>query len=106
MTSCCGCSSPGWRPPQWAGSTPGRTARCRTARTSCSRWCCWGWSSRSCWPWSATPLARAFGLGAALAIVRFRTPVKDARDAVFLFLSVAIGMASGSGCSTSPCRRP
>ncbi|MCB9696288.1 MAG: DUF4956 domain-containing protein [Alphaproteobacteria bacterium] len=42
-------------------------------------------------------LARAFGLGAALAIVRFRTPVKDARDAVFLFLSVAIGMASGSG---------
>lgn len=42
-------------------------------------------------------LARAFGLAAALAVVRFRTPVKDARDAVFLFFGVAIGMASGSG---------
>lgn len=42
-------------------------------------------------------LARAFGLGAALAIVRFRTPVKDSRDAVFLFLSVAVGMAAGTG---------
>lgn len=42
-------------------------------------------------------VARAFGLGAALAIVRFRTPVKDARDAVFLFLAVAAGMASGVG---------
>jgi hypothetical protein len=42
-------------------------------------------------------LARAFGLGAALAIVRFRTPVKDARDAMFLFLAVAAGMASGVG---------
>lgn len=42
-------------------------------------------------------LARAFGLGAALAIVRFRTPVKDARDTVFLFLAVAAGMAAGAG---------
>jgi hypothetical protein len=42
-------------------------------------------------------LARAFGLGAALAIVRFRTPIKDARDTVFLFLAVAVGMASGAG---------
>ncbi|MEQ1504026.1 MAG: DUF4956 domain-containing protein [Myxococcota bacterium] len=42
-------------------------------------------------------LARAFGLGAALAIVRFRTPIKDARDTVFLFLSVAVGMAAGTG---------
>jgi uncharacterized membrane protein YhiD involved in acid resistance len=42
-------------------------------------------------------LARAFGLAAALAIVRFRTPVKDARDTVFLFMSVAIGMAAGAG---------
>lgn len=42
-------------------------------------------------------LARAFGLGAALAIVRFRTPVKDSRDTTFLFLSVAIGMAAGAG---------
>jgi hypothetical protein len=42
-------------------------------------------------------LARAFGLGAALAMVRFRTPVKDARDTVFLFLSVAAGMSAGAG---------
>lgn len=42
-------------------------------------------------------LARAFGLGAALAIVRFRTPIKDSKDAVFLFLSVAVGMAAGTG---------
>ena len=42
-------------------------------------------------------LARAFGLAAALAIVRFRTPVKDARDTTFLFLAVAIGMAAGAG---------
>ncbi|MBA2321920.1 MAG: DUF4956 domain-containing protein [Deltaproteobacteria bacterium] len=42
-------------------------------------------------------LARAFGLAAALAVVRFRTPVKDARDAVFLFGSVGVGMACGIG---------
>ncbi len=42
-------------------------------------------------------LARAFGLGAALAIVRFRTPIKDSLDTAFLFLAVAVGMASGSG---------
>ncbi len=42
-------------------------------------------------------LARAFGLAAALAIVRFRTPVKDTRDTTFLFLSVAVGMAAGAG---------
>jgi len=42
-------------------------------------------------------LARAFGLAAALAIVRFRTPVKDSRDTTFLFLSVAVGMAAGAG---------
>lgn len=42
-------------------------------------------------------LARAFGLAAALALVRFRTPVKDARDTTFLFASVAVGMAAGAG---------
>ena len=42
-------------------------------------------------------LARAFGLAAALAIVRFRTPIKDTRDTTFLFLSVAVGMAAGAG---------
>ena len=42
-------------------------------------------------------LARAFGLGAALSIVRFRTPVKNPLDTAFLFMSVAVGMASGVG---------
>ncbi len=42
-------------------------------------------------------LARAFGLVGALAIIRFRTPVKDIRDIVFLFASVAIGIATGAG---------
>lgn len=41
-------------------------------------------------------LARAFGLFGALALIRFRTPVKDTRDTVFLFLAVAIGIAVGS----------
>jgi len=40
-------------------------------------------------------LARAFGLFGALALIRFRTPIKDSRDAVFLFLSVAIGITVG-----------
>lgn len=42
-------------------------------------------------------LTRAFGLAAALAVVRFRTPVKDARDTTFLFMGVATGMAAGAG---------
>ena len=42
-------------------------------------------------------IARAFGLFGALALIRFRTPVKDANDTVFLFLSVAIGIAMGTG---------
>lgn len=42
-------------------------------------------------------IARAFGLFGALALIRFRTPVKDANDTVFLFLAVAIGIAVGTG---------
>ena len=42
-------------------------------------------------------LARAFGLVGALAIIRFRTPVKDIRDIVFLFLAVANGISTGAG---------
>lgn len=42
-------------------------------------------------------MARAFGMAGAMAVVRFRTPVKDARDAVFLFFAVAVGMAAGTG---------
>jgi len=45
-------------------------------------------------------LSRAFGLVGALAIIRFRTPVKDIRDIVFLFLAVANGIACGAGAFT------
>jgi len=38
----------------------------------------------------------AFGLFGALALIRFRTPIKDTRDTAFLFLAVAVGIAVGS----------
>ena len=41
-------------------------------------------------------IARAFALVGAMSIVRFRTPVKDARDLVFVFAAIAIGMACGT----------
>lgn len=44
-------------------------------------------------------VARAFGLFGALALIRFRTPIKDTRDTVFLFQSVAIGVAVGVQCT-------
>ena len=42
-------------------------------------------------------LARAFGIAGAASLIRFRTPVEDPRDAVVLFLLMALGMASGLG---------
>ncbi|HNS72945.1 MAG TPA: DUF4956 domain-containing protein [bacterium] len=42
-------------------------------------------------------LARAFGLVGAMSIIRFRTAVKDTADIVFIFFSLAIGMAAGVG---------
>jgi len=45
-------------------------------------------------------LARAFGLVGAMSIVRFRTAVKDAQDLVFIFFSLAVGLASGVGLYT------
>ena len=42
-------------------------------------------------------LARAFGLVGALAIIRFRTTVRDTRDIAFVFLALAAGIAAGSG---------
>jgi len=38
----------------------------------------------------------AFGLMGALAIIRFRNVVKDTRDIVYIFCSLAVGMAAGS----------
>ena len=42
-------------------------------------------------------IARAFTLVGALSIIRFRNAVKDSRDVAFIFLSMAIGMAVGTG---------
>ena len=42
-------------------------------------------------------LARAFGLVGAMSIIRFRTAVKDTQDIVYIFFSLASGMAAGVG---------
>lgn len=41
-------------------------------------------------------LARGLGILGTLAIVRFRTHIRDPRDMVFMFASFAIGIATGS----------
>ena len=42
-------------------------------------------------------LARAFGLVGAMSIIRFRTAVRDVQDIVFIFFSLAVGMAAVVG---------
>lgn len=42
-------------------------------------------------------VARAFGIAGAASIIRFRTPVEDARDITVLFILMGLGMASGLG---------
>jgi anti-anti-sigma factor len=42
-------------------------------------------------------LARAFGIAGAASIIRFRTPVEDARDITILFILMGLGMAAGLG---------
>ena len=41
-------------------------------------------------------IARAFALVGAMSIVRFRNPLKNPKDLVFIFASIAIGMACGT----------
>ena len=41
-------------------------------------------------------LVLSLGLVGSLSIIRFRTPIKDARDMVFLFWVIAIGLGSGT----------
>ncbi len=41
-------------------------------------------------------LARGLGIMGAMAFVRFRTPIRDPRDIIFLFASLAVGIASGA----------
>tara|TARA_B100000989_G_scaffold197762_1_gene149348 strand:+ start:625 stop:1317 length:693 start_codon:yes stop_codon:yes gene_type:complete len=42
-------------------------------------------------------IARAFALVGAMSIVRFRNPIKETRDLAYIFMSIAIGMACGTG---------
>ena len=41
-------------------------------------------------------LARGLGILGTLAVIRFRTPIRDPRDIIFLFASFSIGIASGA----------
>src|SRR5690625_5583288 len=42
-------------------------------------------------------LVVSLGLVGSLSIIRFRTPIKDTRDMVFLFWSIAVGLGAGTG---------
>lgn len=42
-------------------------------------------------------LALAFGLAAIVAAVRFRNSLRDAADAIYIFASIGVGLASGVG---------
>lgn len=42
-------------------------------------------------------IARAFGIAGAAAIIRFRTPVEDAKEITLLFLLMGLGMMCGLG---------
>ncbi len=41
-------------------------------------------------------MARGLGIMGAMAFVRFRTPIRDPRDIIFLFASLSVGIASGA----------
>ena len=42
-------------------------------------------------------VARAIGVFGAFSITRFRTPIKDSRDMIYIFWSLATGLSIGSG---------
>lgn len=44
-------------------------------------------------------LALSLGLVGALSIVRFRAPIKEPMELIFLFLAIAIGLGTGAGMS-------
>lgn len=41
-------------------------------------------------------IARAFSLAGALSIIRFRSAIRDPKDVAFIFLAMAVGLATGS----------
>jgi hypothetical protein len=42
-------------------------------------------------------LARGLGILGTLALIRFRTPIRDPRDMMFLFASLGVGVCCGAG---------
>lgn len=46
-------------------------------------------------------IARAFSLAGALSIIRFRSAIRDPRDVAFIFFSMGVGLACGSGLFTA-----
>jgi len=44
-----------------------------------------------------TSLALSLGLVGALSIVRFRTPIKEPEELLYLFLSISVGLGLGAG---------
>lgn len=44
-----------------------------------------------------TSLALSLGLVGALSIVRFRTPIKEPEELIYLFLAIALGLGYGAG---------
>ena len=42
-------------------------------------------------------VARAIGVFGAFSVTRFRTPIKDTRDMVYIFWILAVGLAVGAG---------
>lgn len=42
-------------------------------------------------------LALSLGLVGALSVIRFRTPIKEPEELVYLFLSIALGLGYGAG---------
>lgn len=53
------------------------------------------------WVIVANYLVRAFGLAGMVGLIRYRTPVRDPKDNVTVFLSMGIGMACGLGQVTA-----
>lgn len=47
------------------------------------------------WIIVATSLVRAFGLAGMVGLIRYRTPVRDPKDNVMVFLSMGVGMSCG-----------
>jgi hypothetical protein len=44
-------------------------------------------------------LARAFGIVGAASLIRYRSKIDDPKDAVVMLAALAVGLASGVGCT-------